>query len=81
MVRETDSECEVDLPRSAEKIARFVAQSPIPSEKEVDILAGLRHLVDRQGFKLVDFDRWKLRAQPLGGSPPDGGMLRLIVKF
>ena len=76
-----DDTCSVDLPRSAETISRFIANSPIPSDSEIDLFKGLDQLVDKDGLKLLEFGNWKLNASPSGRIPPKGGMLRLTVKF
>jgi hypothetical protein len=76
-----DEGCAVELPRSAATIARFLANSPIPTDDEVHLFEGLDRWVDRDGLKLLEFDNWKLSAAPVGGLPPEGGVLRLTVKF
>lgn len=77
----TDEGCEVDVPRSAVSIADFLAESPVPTDNKVDLFKGLDKLVDNKGLKVLDFGNWKLTAEPLGGIPPQGGMLRLTIKF
>ncbi|HXS16910.1 MAG TPA: hypothetical protein VN764_06965 [Polyangiaceae bacterium] len=77
----TDDGCEVELPRSAEHIADFLAASPAPTDNKLNLFKGLDALVDKQGLKVLDFGNWKLTTEPLGGIPPKGGMLRLSIKF
>ncbi len=76
-----DDGCVVDLPRSAERISKFLANSPVRTDNEVDLLEGLEGLIAKDGLKLLEFGNWQLSAEPTGGIPPKGGMLRLTVKF
>ncbi len=81
VIRFDDDSCEVNVPRSAERISQFLAESPVPTPSQIDIFAGLANLVDKDGLKVVEFENWKLSAEPVGGIPPEGGVLKLTVKF
>lgn len=76
-----DAGCELDLSRSPKETADFFAESPLGKEGKVPVLEMLQGVIDKDGFKVLGHDNWKILAEPIGGIPPKGGMLRFVLRF
>ena len=72
---------QVEMENSPDALSKFLASSPLDTPTADELYTRLSHLIQDGRFTLADSKTWKLQAEPVGGVPPKGGLLRLTIHF